>query len=404
MAPPGCVILGFVIRGLAGLWAGPLVLVGTMAHPQARSSPPPRGNESSSFEDATRRAAASREAGRLEEATSLYREALRLRPGWKEGWWYAGTIAYDRDRFAECRDAFLRLVDLDPGAGPPHAFLGLCEFGLGAFSESRRHLEKALSLGPLRDESMTNVVLYHHALLLIRDGQFEVALAPLTRLLQRQTETPELVDACGLLLLRRSSPPSEVAATDRDLVRAAGRAYCAHLARRGGEARRLFEEALETYPGERHLHYGFGLSLAQQGSAEAMEQFRREIERHPDHVLAHVELAFNLVTRGEAAEARRVAEEAVRLAPGLFASHLALGRALVETGDVSLGIFELESAARLAPDIPEIPLALARAYARAGRSDEAQAASARFQALDAARREPEGVPTSSSRAPERRSP
>ena len=115
-------------------------------------------------------------------------------------------------------------------------------------------------------------------------------------------------------------------------------------------------------------------------------------------MLARVELAFALLTRGQAEEARASAEKAVELDPGLFVTHLVLGRALAATGELPRAIVELETAARLAPGIAETHLALSRAYAQAGRQADAERAGAVFQALDAARR---GSPASPSDTPPR---
>ena len=153
-----------------------------------------------------------------------------------------------------------------------------------------------------------------------------------------------------------------------------------------------FEALIAKYPRERYLHYGYGLALAQRGSAEAVEQYRREIELFPDDVLARVELGFALLAQGRMEEAVPPAEAAARLAPGLFVTHLVLGRALAATGRVERGIRELEKAAALAPRIPEIQLALARAYAQAGRKADADRANAAFRALEAARRGPQSAP------------
>ena len=148
----------------------------------------------------------------------------------------------------------------------------------------------------------------------------------------------------------------------------------------------LFEALIAKHPRERYLHYGYGLALAQQGSAEAIEQYRREIELFPDDVLARVELALRPPGPGPEQEAVAPAEAAARLAPGLFVTHLVLGRALAATGHVDAGIRELETAASLQPRIPEIQLALARAYAQAGRKADADRARAAFQSLEAAHR------------------
>ena len=151
-----------------------------------------------------------------------------------------------------------------------------------------------------------------------------------------------------------------------------------------------FEALMQKHPRERYLHYGRGLVLAQQGSAEALDEYRKEIELFPDDVLARVELAFGLLARGREAEAIAHAEEAARLAPGLFVTHLVLGRSLAATGQLERGVKELETAAALQPRIPAIQLALARAYAQAGRKLDADRANATFRSLEAARR---GVPS-----------
>ena len=338
------------------------------------------------FDDLARRAAAARVAGRLDESEALYRQALALRPKWAEGLFYLGTLAYDRDRFAPCRDAFRQLSEVEPKMAPGWAFLGLCEFRLGAYGDARQHLEHALTLGLPPQEDLDRTVLYHHALLLVREARFEPALVPLAALLSSGAPSPEVLDACGLVLLRRPTLPAGVPERDRALLRDAGRAYCAQLDRHTEEAVRLFAALVEERPRERYLHYGYGLALAQAGSADSLVQFRREIELFPDDVLARVELAFGLLARGREKEAVAPAEAAAKLAPGLFASHLVLGRALVATGQLTRGVGELETAAAMAPQIPEVHIALARAYARAGRKADAERANAVFRSLDEARR------------------
>jgi tetratricopeptide (TPR) repeat protein len=333
-----------------------------------------------------KRAEAARTAGRLDEAAALYRQALVARPRWAEGLWALGTIVYEQDRFAECRDVFSRLAAVQPKMAAAWALRGLCEFRLGAYSRARTHLGKAVELGmPPRDE-LGRATLFHHALLLTQQGAFDLAIPPLSQILQFQPSSPELDVACGLVLLRRPLLPAEVPPADLDLVRQAGEAYCAHLARHAEQAGPRFDALVQQHPRERYLHYGRGLALAQQGSADALAEFQREIELFPDDVLARVELGFGLLTRGREVEAVLVAEEAARLAPGLFVTHLVLGRALAATGHLDRGIRELEMAAAMEPRIPEIQLALARACAQAGRTAEADRANKAFQSLEAFRR------------------
>lgn len=361
------------------LLLAPIVLAATLSQPGAPAA-------ASRFEDLSRRAAAARDEGQLDEASRLYREALRARPGWEEGLWSLGTIAYELDRPAECRDAMRRLVAARPTVASAWVFRGLCEFRLGEHAAARRHLEEGLRRRPLDGEELERVALYHQALLLIREGQFERAIEPLSRVVRTQAESDELREACGLVALREPRLPAEVPAAERDLVLRSGAAYCAFLARRGAQARGLYEPLLAAHPGREHLHYAYGLALAQLGAPEAADAFRQEISLHPGHVLAHLELAFELLRRGRAGDAVAPARVAVRLAPGLFAARLALGRSLVDAGDVAAGVAELEAAARLEPSVPETHFALAAAYARAGRAADADRARAEFARLDARRR------------------
>jgi tetratricopeptide (TPR) repeat protein len=367
---------------LAALWLLQSQGAASSRHAAAAAS----ASLSGELEALARQADAAREAGRLDEAQRLYEQILAQRPRWAPGWGHLGTMAYDRDRFRECRDAFRRFVALDASSGPAWALAGLCEFKLEQYVAARRSLDQALGLG-VPHATLLPVVLYHAALLRIRASEFEAAIPPLTELATARVETEELRAACGLVLLRRPQLPADVAAADRELVRRAGRAYCEYLARRSPEARAHYGELLAGYPEQEHLHYGYGLLLAQLADPAAADQFRREIELHPRHALAHLELSFELLRRGQAKAAIAPARAAVKLAPGLFATHLALGRALVDDGDLARGIVELETAARLAPGVRETRWALAGAYASAGRSLEAQRERDVVRKLDAVARE-----------------
>jgi len=360
------------------------LLQGSAAGPQA--APPGSGALTAELDALARQADVAREAGRLDEAERLYQQVLKQRPRWAPGWAHVGTMAYERDRYRDCRDAFRRFVALDASSGPAWALAGLCEFELEAYVASRRSLDRALERG-VPKATLLPVVLYHAALLRIRASEFEAAIPPLTELATARVETAELQAACGLLLLRRPQLPKDVAAADRELVTRAGRAYCEYLARRGPEARAHYAELLADHPRQEHLHYGYGLLLAQLADPAAADQFRREIELYPGHALAHLELAFELLRRGQAKTAIAPAQAAVKLAPGLFAAHLALGRALVEGGDLARGIVELETAARLAPGVRETHWALAAAYTSAGRAADAQRARGVVRKLDALSRE-----------------
>jgi predicted Zn-dependent protease len=348
------------------------------------AAPTPRPQPS--FRDLAARAAAAREADRVEDAIGLYRRAVKLRPSWDEGWWYLGTLLYDRDRHADAAQAFEQFVLLKPDAAPGWALRGICEFQARNHDAALRYLQRAALLGLKGEDPVAQAARYHLAVLLVRQSDFELAVEPLTALARAQPESGRLVEAIGLMVLRLPYLPSEVPAEKRELVQMAGAAGYAFLARQGDVAARRFEALVARYPQTANVHYGHGVFLLSQAPDRALEEFKKELEVQPDSVYARLQIAFELLKRTDAAAARPYAEEAARLAPRLFATRYALGRALVELGEVAPGIVELETAAGLAPDSPEMHFALARAYSRAGREADAERARETFRLLDQRRK------------------
>jgi tetratricopeptide (TPR) repeat protein len=315
---------------------------------------------------------------------------VTLRPRWDEGWWYLATLLYETDRYADARLAFRRFLALKSETGTAWVLRGLCEFRLADYAGALEHIQQGLELGVGGQPEILRVARYHQAVLLIRAGQFELALQPLTLLARGGPESADLVEAIGLMMLRMPVFAADVPPARRDVVRRAGQAGYLHLARRGEEAEKAFADLVAKFPREPWLHYAYGVALLTSKPDDGLALLRRETELQPNAVYPHLEIAFELLRRSDHEGARAAAERAVVLAPRLFAAHNALGRALVELGEVERGIAELEEASRLAPDSPEMHFSLARAYAKAGRKDEAERERAVFTELERRRRAQRG--------------
>jgi tetratricopeptide (TPR) repeat protein len=122
------------------------------------------------------KAQAAREAGNPDEALRLYLQALDLKPTWAEGWWFTGTIYYEADHYEQGRDAFRHVLSNEPKMATAWAMLGLCEFQTKQYVESLAHLQRANSLGLGGHDEIRDVVNYHRALLLTREGEFDQAM------------------------------------------------------------------------------------------------------------------------------------------------------------------------------------------------------------------------------------
>jgi tetratricopeptide (TPR) repeat protein len=341
------------------------------------------------FDGLAKRADEAREAGRLDEAITLYRQALEIRPKWTEGWWSASTILYDRDRYAEARDAFRTLLSILPQSGPNSALiapsmamLGLCEFQTREYERALIDLQHARSLGLTGQQQLISVVRYHAAILLTRFEQFELGFDVLREFAREGNESPTVIEAFGLNVLRMAFLPSELPPDKRELVVMSGRAAYYMSARRHAESRKVFDDLLARYAETPGVHYAFGVFLLNQQPDAALEEFGHELKLSPNHVPSMLQIAFEYLKRGDYAAGLPFAEKSVQLAPDMFPARNALGRILLETGDLPRAIKELEAGVKLAPESPEMHFALAKAYARSGRKEDAARERALFKKLE----------------------
>jgi tetratricopeptide (TPR) repeat protein len=338
------------------------------------------------FDQIAKRAAEARDANRVDEAVALYRQSLKSRPSWAEGWWYLGTLLYDLERHAEARDALQRLAALKPEGGPTWALIGLCEYKLRDYQQALVHLMRARVLGLGGNEQVAFVANYHTALLLTRFEQFEGAFEILSILAKGHPANPAIIEAFGTNLLRLPFLPPELPPEKRELVLRMGRAADHFVSNRVDESRREFEDLIRDYPKTPNVHYAYGMFLLRDTPDAAMEEFRRELEISPKHIPSLLQLAFEYLKRGEYAAGLTFAEQAVQYDPNSFPARNALGRLLLELAQTDRAVKELETGVKLAPESPEMRFALARAYSRAGRKNEASRERAEFIRLDKLRR------------------
>ena len=357
---------------------------GLTMHAQSQSRRLSRSTKTSTqanaeFDNAVKVADEARLAHRLDEALESYKTAVRIRSTFADGWWYLGAIHYEKDRYAEARDAFSKLVALEPGRGPAWAMLGLCQFKTGEYEGSIASLERGYSLTLNGNKELASVVVYHSALLYVHFGQFELAFDVLRTLETYDNE--KIIQAFGLIMLRMPTLPNEIPDDKREKVMLAGRAGASMAARHIDVSRNAFDELLKRYPKDPNAHYSFGVFMLPQDADIALNEFRQAYALDTAHQPALVQMAFEYLKRRDYETALPLAEKAVTLAPRMYAARNVLGRVLLELGQLERAIHELQEGIQLAPASPEMHFALARAYMRAGRKQEADRENEIFQKL-----------------------
>jgi len=337
---------------------------------------------SAAFDKLVAQATDARKAEHWDEAIALYAKAVKLRPGYVEGYWYQGTALYTLQKFPECKTQFAQVVKLAPANGAAFAFLGLCEYGLKEYDQALPHLLQARGLGVGDTGDLGGVARYHAAAILIRVGEFEQALQSLGEFANEGDDNPRVIAAMGIATLRMPIFPEDLPDDRRPMVTMAGRASYQMATRNTAAAGKSFDALVLRYPETPNVHYANGVYLLGEQPDKAIEEFKKELELQPGHPQSLMQIAFEYLNRGDAQQALPWAKQAVQAAPGDFAAHKVLGQALLDTGDVDGAIAELQRGVKLAPESPSLRFQLARAYQKAGRLDEATKEREEFTRLD----------------------
>jgi len=349
---------------------------------QVRTKPAP----STEFKTLATQAEAAREAGHLDEAAALYRDALRINPRWAEGWWWLGAIDYDSDRYAGAAPEFQKVVALEPSYATARVLLGLCQFHLGLDGEALKNIEAA-KVGDIADDvQLRQEVLYVEGVLLQRAGRFEAAREALGSLCQCGAAGQDAVMALGMVALWMTDAQPPVAGEAAQVTLHVGLGACLDARKNYDAGRREFESVAASSPHFRNFHLAYGRFLEDAGnSSGAIREYKLAIQDEPSSVLARF-LIGAAEYKVDSAAGVPYAEEAARLAPKLPYVHYLLGLLLVDTGEFKRAVPELEIARKAFPGEARIELALGSAYAHVGRVEDAAHARAEFQRLNKAQK------------------
>ena len=345
----------------------------------AAQSPP------ETFEDLSAKAQQAYEANHPEEAAELYNRAVKLRPDWAQGWWAIGMIDYERDRYPECREALTRMVQLDASAAPGWALLGLCEFRTQQYDSAFEHLKKAHMLVPVTQPGgqLMNIADYHLSMLLTQQGAFELAQEMLMRVARKVHTNSEMMFAGGLPSLRMAILPTDVPASQREVVTMAGKAFWDLATQEPEVAEADFTALVLKYPKFPNVHYFYGTYLAARHPEQCAAEFLKELSISPDSVPARVELALQYILDSKLDEALKFARQAVALSPDSVGAQLALAKALQNKGDREGALAAYLAAKRLDPVSPVIRLYIVNTYRALGRIEEMKKEKAEYDRLKA---------------------
>ena len=337
------------------------------------------------FEELAARAAAALEAEKLPEALGLYRQALQLKPGWEEGWWFVGIISYNTQQYTDGQQAYRKLVEINPKSAPGWAFMGPCEFETGSYDAALEHVERGLGLmGNGGPPEAQQVLRFHEAMLLTRQGKWDPARRVYRTLVGRGIQDPALIAGIGVNALERPMVPSEVPVDQQELVLTAGNAAYQWMTGDQAKTDSAFSALLTRFPSSPGVHNLYATYLLSGNhTEEGTAELKKELELNPANASADGTLALVLVLANQPAEALPHARRAAAVQKADARMLYVYGLALNRTGDTRQAIQNLEAAEKLDADNTDVHIELAGAYSKAGRDGEARRE--RHIAIDMAR-------------------
>lgn len=301
------------------------------------------------------RGVAHHEAGRLNEAGSVYRRVLTLDSGNADALHLLGLVAHQTGRHDEAARLIGQALDAAPRAAPGvalfHRNMGVALMALRRGDDAIGHYREAAALAPADAET-----LLHFANALDRMGRAAEAAESYRAALAAGANDAETHVALAVALMKSGF-------TD--------------------DAGEHFSRALELAPDAAFAHANMGRYLFHRDELEASERpLRRAIELNPDCFEALSDLGALLRERDQVAEAIVALERALALRPGDATALKRYGLVLHDAGRALEASDQFRRVAEILPDDAEVRNNLGLALEALDRDDEAIAAYDRAIGLD----------------------
>ncbi|KAF4094271.1 hypothetical protein AMELA_G00011300 [Ameiurus melas] len=192
---------------------------------------------------------------RLEEADQLYRQAISMRPDFKQAYISRGELLLKMNKPSEAKDAYLRALELDHTNADLWYNLAIVNIEMKDPSEALRNFNRALDLNPRH-----KLALFNSALLMQESGEVKFRPEANRRFLSYVEEEPN--DANGYFNLGMLAMDAE----------------------ENEAAERWMRKAIALQPGFRSALFNLALLLAQgKRERDALAILDELLHHHPEH-------------------------------------------------------------------------------------------------------------------------
>ena len=310
------------------------------------------------------------------------------------------------------------LSELKPAIADAYNNLGVIKAGQKDFKTAAEYFRKAGAWSPSLETLDRN-----WGMAAFFAAQYQDAVPPLTRQLQKQPDDIRLRSALGLSLfmvqnfkgtldtlkpiqsqvdgdpglayafavslvktgsydegVRRLKSMEEADPNSADLHMMLGSAFADQ--HEYDTALQEYRKSLAIDPNQAQTHYLAGLALIRNGHPrDAVEELRTALKQSPSDVSAKYHLAFALIQIQQKEEAQSLLRDVIQQDPKRADAYYELGKLQLEQGDTKGAVASLETGTKVGPDADYIHYQLAMAYRRDSREEDAQREIKLYQTL-----------------------
>jgi predicted O-linked N-acetylglucosamine transferase (SPINDLY family) len=315
-------------------------------------------------------------AGRLDQATAVYRRVLEFDPRQPDALHLLGVIAHQRGQWVDAARLIGAAIQLDETHATYHANLGHALLAQGAADAALAHYRRAVALAP--DSADAQGAL---GSALSQIGEHAAAAASFERAVGLAPRRADLHVNLGRALRFAGRLSEAVSALERALVLGAEPKETLELIALAHRAQFAYDPAIAAYrralaidPADCSLNDQLGNVLLDKGDVAAgVAAILDALASAPGRPLVWCHLARARGAEGNRTAAIAALWRALALDPGLADAHAELGNRLLDQGDPAVALSHVEVAVGIDPDFAAAWSNLGNLMYLAGRFESALA-------------------------------
>ncbi len=293
-------------------------------------------------------------AGRLAEATALFREVVAEDPLHWRGLHLLGLIAHKQGQSTEAVQLIRQALHIKPELAEAYSDLGVVLKELGQLEEAQEACEKAIVLKPAFPPAYSNLGNIYKA-----QGKLEDAASCYRRALAIEPGFADaLINLANVLTMMEhldEALPAAEKAVKLAPMHAEAYVVLGHALRkleRPEEAMKAYFHALELRPEYGPVYSDLGCLLSEEGQHEdAIQAHERALQFSPNYAEAHNNLGIALRALGRNLEALQHYKHAIALKSDYAEAYCNMGTVLDQLGRHAEAVDAYRRAVALKPDL-----------------------------------------------------